>query len=368
MAKLKVGVIGGGAIAQQGHLPFYDSHKAVASIVVADPSAERLSEISGQFGKVKQVYTDYRELLSREPLDCISVCTPNYLHAELTLAAAKRGIHVLCEKPMALTLPDARRMIEACRKNQVLLMVNLTHRFFLGTRKVKALLDQGKIGTPHSMRIRYVHNGPYAGWAKSDWFYKTNQAGGGALMDMGIHAVDICHYLFGPTLTVSASLANLTKQIPVEDSAMVLAEFAGGRRAFIEAGWTGGSGFSGIEVCGSKGSITMDFRKGLFLSTGQSRPDGSMAFKEKQFDCDLMGGGWEAGIQTFLKHVQAGTAPDCDGETGLAAIQVILAAYQSAKSGRRVQIAQALRQPLNNGSKSPASGNGKSASAEKGRD
>ena len=336
--KLKVGVIGGGAIAQQGHLPFYNAHKAVGSIVVADPSAERQGEITAQFKKVQRVYADYRDLLKQESLDCLSVCAPNFLHARLTVAAAERGVHVLCEKPMALSLAEARRMIAACRHNHVHLMINLTHRFFLGTRKLKALLDQGKIGAPHTLRIRYVHNGPYAGWAKSDWFYKAREAGGGALMDMGVHAVDIGHFLFGPIRAVSASLANLTKQIPVEDSAMILAEFDGGRRAFIEAGWTGGAGFSGIEVCGAKGSITMDFRKGLFLTTGQSLPDGSMAIKEKQIACDLMAGGWGAGIQSFLQHVQAGTAPECDGEAGLAAIQVVLAAYRSAKSGRRVTI------------------------------
>ena len=256
--KLRIGVIGGGAITQQGHLPFYDLSPHVASIVVADPCQERLDEIRNTFKKVENVYADYRDMLDREKLDCVSICTPNHLHAEATFHAIRRGAHVLCEKPMALDLDDADRMIDAAREKDVLLMTNFTHRFFNGSRKIKELLDEGAIGSPHSIHIRYVHDGPYAGWAKSDWFYEKNMSGGGALMDMGVHAVDICRYFLGPVRTVTASLANLVKKIPVEDSAMLMVECGGGVRGFIEAGWTGGTGFTGIELFGSRGGVVMD--------------------------------------------------------------------------------------------------------------
>lgn len=336
--KIRIGVVGCGAIAQQGHLPFYQKSNMVGEIVVADPSAERLDEVRKAFKSVKGVYTDYREMLKKEKPDAVSVCTPNKLHAPVTIAAAAHGAHVLCEKPMAPTVKEAEAMIAACERAGTMLMINFTQRFFKGTQKVKQLLDAGKIGNPHTIRIRYVHGGPYANWAKSDWFYNPSLAGGGALMDMGVHAIDTTHYLLGPITTVCASLKNLTKDIPVEDSAMIMAELNDGRRAFIEAGWTGGGGFSGIEICGSEGSIVMDFRKGLFLSAGKSLPDGSILFKEKGIPCDLTAGGWGAGIKCFLAHIQDGTAPECNGAAGVAAIKVLQAAYLSNKTGRRIAI------------------------------
>jgi len=339
--KLKIGVIGGGAISQAGHLPFYAKDRGT-EIHVATRSRERRDEIEATFpGRIAGFYTDWRRLLREQELDAVSICTPNYLHARNCLAAAERGIHVLCEKPLALTLADGRRMVEACHKNRVVLMVNFTTRFFHGPRRVKRLMEQGRVGDIHSLRIRLVHEGPYANWAKGDWFYDPAKAGGGALMDMGIHAIDICQYLMGPIRSVSASLATLSKEIPLEDSATLTVGFDGDRFGLLEAGWTGGAGFTGIEVNGSKGSIVLDYRKGLSLFLGRARPDGSVDVKEQALRVDPLGGGWGVVIKEFLNHVREGSRPECDGNAGLTALQVALAARKSHKTGRRIRMASA---------------------------
>ena len=176
--KLKIGVIGGGAIAQNGHLPFYDRNNNV-QLYAADTSDERLKEITDSF-RIERSYSDYEDMLENEELDGVSICLPNSLHAKAVISAANHGIHILCEKPMALILSDAEEMVEACRRNSVILMVNFTNRFMNGPRMVKKLLDEGVIGEPYTIRVRYVHAGPYNNWAKSDWFYNVDQSGGTA--------------------------------------------------------------------------------------------------------------------------------------------------------------------------------------------
>jgi predicted dehydrogenase len=335
--KIRVGVIGCGQIAQKSHFPHYSSNPDV-EIVAADSSQEQLDEVCRLFD-VRQTYYDYEKMLDEERLDAVSICSPNFLHCKMTVDAAERGVHVLCEKPMATTLADAEIMLGACSRNSVILMVNFTYRFFNGTRRTKQLLDEGVIGKLHSIRVRFGHRGPYDGWgAKSDWFFDAKKVGGGVLMDMGIHAIDICHYLFGPITSVCAVQSNLSKKIPVEDSVALLTEFGDGRFGTIEACWTGGSGFVGIEVCGSAGSITLDFRKGFFLSLKENNPDGLCVFEEEEIDCDMLAGGHETVINDFIEHIQNGTRPVCNGSVGLAALKVALAAYESAKSAHKIII------------------------------
>ena len=333
--KIKIGIIGCGAIAQKGHLPFYNNDKNI-ELFVADVNEDRLKEVARKFN-IKQSYTDFNAMLKDVSLDGLSICVPNALHAKMAVAAAESGVNILCEKPMALDISQGQRMIKSCEDNKVILMINFTHRFFSGTIKTKQLLEQSEIGQPHTLRIRYVHKGPYNDWAKSNWFYNPKLSGGGVLMDMGVHAVDICHYFFGPVEKVTASVASLNEDICVEDSAVLLVEFSKGRRAFIEVAWTGAAGFTGIEVSGSKGAIVMDFCRGLFLSENNTRPDGSIEFYQKQIDCDVLMGGWETGIKEFIKCLKTGTKPPCDGFTGLAALDVVLCAYKSASLDRKVR-------------------------------
>ncbi len=330
--KLKIGVIGCGAIAQNGHLPFYNNK---VKLYAADTSPERLKEVSSSF-TIERCYSDYEDMLQNEELDGVSICLPNSLHAKATINAANRGIHILCEKPMALTLNDAKEMNDTCRENSVILMVNFTNRFMDGPRKVKELLEEDVIGEPYSIRVRYVHAGPYNNWAKSDWFYNVGQAGGGALMDMGIHGIDMCHFLMGPIKSVSATLSNLSKDIPVEDNAVAMVEFEKHRVGVIEVGWTGAGGFTGIEVCGSQGSIVLDLRKGLFITKNKSYPDGTVEFSENKVPCEISNGGWETAIVEFISCLENNSSPSCDGELGFAAMKVLLAAYQSAENGQKI--------------------------------
>ena len=106
-------------------------------------------------------------------------------------------------------------------------MTGFTHRFMTGNQKAKKLIEKGDIGKPFMVRARLAHSGPIPDWAKSDWFHFKKPAGGGAMLDMGIHAIDIIQYMLGPITTVSAQIGNLVKKIEVDDNALVLLEFDG---------------------------------------------------------------------------------------------------------------------------------------------
>ncbi len=157
-------------------------------------------------------------------------------------------------------------------------------------------------------------------------------------MDLGVHAIDVCHFLMGPIRAVSATVSNLSKDIPVEDNAVAMVEFDNHRVGIIEVGWTGAGGFTGIEVCGSQGSVVLDLRKGLYITENKSYPDGTVDFSENKVPCEISNGGWETAIVEFISCMENNTSPSCNGEVGIEAMKVLFAAYNSAENGQRIVV------------------------------
>ncbi|MCC6143299.1 MAG: Gfo/Idh/MocA family oxidoreductase, partial [Candidatus Hydrogenedentes bacterium] len=245
--RLRAGVVGAGAIAQACHLPGYANNAHVNLVAFADPVLAQHKETLAKYPGL-QAYSDFYEMLDELELDVVSVCTPNAHHAAAAIHAMHAGAHVLCEKPMALTLEEADRMARVADATGKTLMIGFTHRLYSGPAKCHELLTQQAIGDVFMIRVRFAHGGPFPGWARSDWFYKPVQSGGGALLDMGIHAIDICQWLVGPITHVQARAATLVKPIAVDDNAVLIVEFSRGALGYIEVGWTSGPGFAGFEV------------------------------------------------------------------------------------------------------------------------
>jgi len=329
-SKLGVGVIGCGAIGRTCHLRGYEAlPDEVQILAVADVNEVRAKEAAERFD-VPAVYTDYHHLLSREDIDAVSIATPNYLHAQQAIDALRAGKHVLCEKPMALDLESAQAMIEAATENDRQLMVGFTHRFHNFIRRAKELLESGTIGRPFMMRIRFAHEGPYTSWtAMSDWFFDPAKAGGGALLDMGIHAIDLFRYLLGDPLSISAQVATLVKDIAVEDNAIGVMTFPGQCMGYFEVGWTSKEGFLGVEVYGTEGSMIIDYVTPIRLFTSEGG---------WQEITDCLGGGWPAEVAYFVHCLREGKEVWPTGKDGLAALKIALAAYESSKGGRVISL------------------------------
>ncbi len=332
MESIGIGVIACGAIAQEAHLPNYASHPKAHLVAVADIDEGRAKEVAARFG-VPNVYTDYRDLLKRDDIQAVSVCGPNCVHAEHTIAALKAGKHVLCEKPMTVSLAEANDMIAAAESTGLQLMVGFTHRFHHFNRKARDLVADNAIGRPLTIRVRFAHTGPYTSWvAKSDWFFKPKMAGGGAVLDMGIHALDIARFVLNQELrTVSANLATLSHDIQAEDTAVISLEFLGGTLGYIETGWHSGPGTSGIEIYGSRGTLIVDYKTPIRLWTEAEGWQEITDFPE--------GSGWPAEVHCFVDTLLAGGSVSPNAYDGLASVRAALAAYDSHRLGVRVSLA-----------------------------
>jgi UDP-N-acetylglucosamine 3-dehydrogenase len=306
-------------------------------VAFCDPTAARHEEVLRKYPKIRG-YTQHRKMLREEQLDIVSICTPNKFHAAAVMDALAAGCHVLCEKPMAMTLAQSDKMIAAAKKARKKLMIGFTHRCLSGPQRCKELLKQKAIGKPFMIRVRFAHGGPYPGWAKGDWFYNKSVAGGGAMLDMGFHAIDLCLWLLGPITAVSGRADTLIKKIEVDDNAVMLLDFKNGAMGYIEVGWTSKPGFSGLEIYGTEGSLICDYTKGLTLCGGKASAgrDSSTTWTtllEKSAE-----GGWDTEIDHWMDVVVGKKKLTMNGKAGRAALEVALAAYKSDRTGRRISL------------------------------
>ena len=336
--KFRIGVIGVGAVAQAGHIPGYAAAKNCVLDAVADPERRCLKQVRDAGYAFGREYADYREMLRKEDLHAVSICTPNAFHKEIAVACAKKGLTILLEKPVALTVAEARAIAAAEAKYGARIMAGFTHRFNDLNIAAKAALKAGTIGRPFMFRVRFAHTGPWPGWAKTDWFYNPKLAGGGAMLDMAIHAFDLVQWYHKPVTAVQAKVATLRKNIAVDDNAVAILEFPDKCLAYVECGWTSPSGFLGVEVMGDKGSITVDYRAATAVMTaGVSLPSGETSMK----DTVLAGNPanpWAAEMKYFTSMLGQRRKLTPGMDAGLSSLKVTLACYKSSDTGRRVAI------------------------------
>lgn len=335
--KYQVGVVGGGAIAQALHIPGYavSPHCELAAIV--DPSPARLKEIRDKGWKFRSEYQDYRKMLAAEKLDVVSVCTPNKFHAEVAIAALESGADLLLEKPVAMNLKEARAIERAAAKSGRRVMVGFSHRFNSMNIAAKKAIESGKIGNPFMIRVRFAHTGPMAGWAKSDWFFRPTLAGGGALMDMAVHAFDTVQWLIGPVTSIYAQTATLRHNIPLDDNVVAVLEFGKSCLGYIECGWTSPAGFVGIEIMGDHGAICCDYSKGYATLTTQKSTAAGTG-KARVTKLSVNSSSWSGEMKYFTETL-ATKKPFVPGlDAGIATQKLIEGAYKSAKTGRKVTL------------------------------
>lgn len=337
MKRVRAAVIGCGAIGHHCHIPGYVNNKYADLVAVADPSDKNRKSAMEKFG-IEHGYKKAEDLYANHEIDCVSIGTPNAFHAEHCILALKHNLHVLCEKPLCMNLKEAKQVKRAWEKVQTIFMTAFTHRLYTGNQKAKKLIDQGKIGTPHTIRIRFAHSGPTNGWAMSNWFYAPNKAGGGALFDMGIHAIDLASSFFGPIAKVNGMVSTLEKKIEVEDTAILQFEFSSGALGYAEVGWTSRQGFFGVEIHGSEAAIVIDYLGEAVMLQGKSTASGKRSVKRRVIDKTPMVGGWDVELDYFVKHVRQGTQPDMGIDAGIDALAIALAAYDSSTRGKTVVI------------------------------
>lgn len=319
MKKVRLGIIGAGAIAENAHINNYKTINNVEVVAVSDINYERATEIANKF-EISSIYSDELELLDRTDIDAVSICTPNYLHARQAILAMEKGKHVLLEKPMCLNLLEADQIMEKAEETGKILMVGFTHRFFELNQYVKKQLDSGTIGKVLNARVRFAHRGPYESWfAKSDWFFDKDLSGGGALLDMGIHALDLLRYFVGEFASIKGHTARLLHNIDTEDFASALIEFENGAYGQMETGWYSQDGFTGYEIYGTNGTIICDYQSVRILKEVEN---------EMQWIVRPAGhDGWSEEMRFFIEAIQTGNLKHSSVEDGKKSLELALELY-----------------------------------------
>ncbi len=342
MAKktLRVGVIGCGAIAQRRHLPEYTARHDVEVVGVADVKYARAKEAAELFGAEK-AYKRHKDLLKLD-LDAISVCTPNHLHAPQSIDALQAGCHVLCEKPMAGSVKDAKAMLAAAKKARKQVMIGHNQRFADAHVRAKEIYQSGELGKAFSFSTSFAHPGPES-WSmdgKEGFFFKKRQAIIGSLGDLGVHKIDLIRwFLEDEVVLASAMTGTLEKEdCTVDDTAYGVFTMKSGALGQMFAGWVLKAGeANNTMVCCEKGVIKM-YGDPRFTVIVQKANGENMYIEAGGIQTNEAGGQSASGvIDAFVDSLQANRKNPVPGEEGGRSLAAIMACVESAKTRKHVK-------------------------------
>lgn len=340
MEKLKVGVIGCGSIARRRHLLEYEANSNVEIIAVCDVVPERAEEMATQYNA--KAFVDYKDLLATEGLDAVSVCLPNYLHAPVSIDALNAGYHVLCEKPMAISKEEAEKMIEAAEKNDKKLMIGHNQRFVSSHQKAKELIDSGAIGKIYSFRTTFGHPGPEA-WSidgRESWFFDKEQAFIGALGDLGVHKSDLIRYLLGEITEVGAFVeTNAKEDTEIDDNAVCIVKTENGVIGTITASWAYVAGGDNSTVIYGENAILRLENDPVYSLIVQYKNGETVNYELDKIQTNEEDGQTNTHvIDHFVDAIIHDKEPLINGEEGMKSLAVILAAIESNKTKKLVQL------------------------------
>ena len=344
---LRVGIIGAGNIAEN-HFKGYRAAGAEV-IALADVNPLALATRSREW-TVSATFRDYADLLDLAELDAVSVCTPNAFHAPATIAAARAGKHVLCEKPISLSLEEAEAMVVAAREAGVVLQVNHHLRSNRAVARARRMIGAGELGRVTFVRLRQAHD--WGGAAEvPPSFRSRNVAGGGTLLDNGCHLFDLARYLGGPVSEVFARIATLKFDTDLEDTAVASLRFESGALGEVETAWTATGWDEGFWVYGTLGALEYSVRSGRAILRHVFRGSADSGWADPDVETWEPAGGssHSAHVAAFVAAIRGERDVICSGEDGLEAVRLVLASYQSAATGRPVMVdgAAGFRRPLN---------------------
>ncbi len=350
MEKIKVGVIGVGGISGV-HIDAYKKNPNVELCAFCDIDEDRVKRKAEHHG-VKGVYTDVNEMLAKEELDAVSVCTWNSAHAECAIAALKAGKHVLCEKPMAMNVEQALEMEKAAKESGKLLMVGFVRRYGNDMRILKDYIDNDYFGELYYAKATYLRrNGNPGGW-----FGDSSRSGGGPLIDLGVHVIDFVRYAFGNPKPVSVYGVTFKKLgnrpdvkgfsgyaseskgendiCDVEDMASVLIRFDNGAALNIETSFTLNlkDDEGKIQLFGTKAGACINPELELYTNINGYMTD----VKFKTQTALSFGGLFEGEINHFVDCILGKAECISPAEDGVELMRILSAAYESARTGHEV--------------------------------
>lgn len=341
---IKWGVIGTGGIARSRTIPegITEANNAELSAVM-DVDSDILSDVTDRYG-VKG-YKSIDGILDDGEIDAIYIATPNHLHREQAIRTADAGKHALVEKPLALTTSDCKEIIAAFEQNDLSLAVGYMMRFHSHNQRISEMVHQGDLG---SMVFGRAQLSAWFPPMDGSWRQNKDLGGGGALMDMGGHCIDLLEMILGEVVSVCCNISNLVHDYPVEDTAIALLNFESGHKAVVDTsfGIPDISSQNRLEIYGSKGSILAEG------TVGQDTSGRALAYLQQEEvgyqqeqQRELRDGKdikveekniYQAEIENVSASIEEDTELKVDGHQALHNLEIILACYKSAKQEGKV--------------------------------
>ncbi len=333
---MNVGIVGAGLQGRrraQALIQFEDDRL----VAVADVNRDAAESLAS--GADAKAYSNWEEITNRGDIDAVVICTPPNLHAPIGLAAMQNGKHVLCEKPLAMNPTEAEKMLAAAQNNHIKLKCGFNHRHHPGLKQAKAWINQGLIGDLISIRCQYGIGGR-PGYDK-EWRADAKVAGGGQLMDQGMHLLDLCRWFLGNFNEVFGFLATSYWDVaPLEDNVFALMRTQRGQIASMHSSWTQWKNQFIFEVFGKDGYVIID---GLGGSYGTEKAIlGKRAFLEpfREEIIEFRGEdrSWLEEWQEFVSAIHENREPLGNGYDGLQALRLASAIYESTRNGSSVKL------------------------------
>ncbi|KCZ71730.1 putative dehydrogenase [Candidatus Methanoperedens nitroreducens] len=329
MKKIKLAIIGCGAVAEVFHIPTLQRMPEFEIVALVDANEERAKELKNKYSLNCETFSDYKKVLSKD-IDAVFILTPPKFHSQIAIECAEAGKHIFCEKPMETSLEKAKDMVEASEKAGVKLMVGLNFRFIPQFKKVHELIEKGFLGHLIGASSTFFTNASV--WPSKSKFQYSRE-GGGALFEMGCHHMDLIRWYLGDIRNVFGNIKTLNKDITIDDTANVYMEFKNGAAANLAVVW-GDLSINEIRVYGDGGFIYANGSKNEVLFT----PKGVVAQAPIRIKADKKISAYHEEFRHFFECIMEDRTPVVNGTEGYKTLESTLAAYESYEKGIFVEV------------------------------
>ncbi len=344
---MRVGIIGCGSIARQRHAYEYSRNSNVEIAGFYDAVSTRADELSSLFGG--RVYQSLDELLDDETVDAVSVCVANAFHADTTIRALEKGKHVLCEKPMAVTIEDCMMMTDTAERTGRRLCIGQNQRLTPAHRKAKEIISSGAMGKVLTFQTMFCHGGPET-WSveksRNTWFFKKSAAAFGSMADLGIHKIDLIKYLVGDEYEKAYSrMCTIDKTfedgspIEVDDNSVEILTFRNGAFGTVTTSWTCyGTEFNQTNIFCEKGVLKLysDPEYSLIIVRSDGREEKLALDRIQQNSDEQMAS--SGVIDEFVDAVLEKRPSILDAIDIIGSMKAVFACQRSAESGREEKV------------------------------
>lgn len=330
----RIALVGAGHVAQVAHIPAYKNNPNVELVAVVDEDPIKARRIKEQFG-FAEWYEDISDMLKKSKVDAVDICTPNYLHAPMAIAALRSGRDVIVEKPLARTAEEAQKMVSIAAEHDRILMVAMNNRFREDVQTLHKFIKGGELGDVNIVRAGWLRHS--IEWKERSWFTEKGKAGGGAMLDLGTPLMDLAVWVSGlrGATSVSCSSFGRVGRGGVEDSACAMIRFAGGACLMLEVNWNLREPRDVIymQIYGSKGAAVLNPLQ-IHKSLQGMLVNVTPALEAKNFYKES----YQREINHFIECVRKQKRPLTSGKGALPVLRILDAMYVSAASGREVEL------------------------------